>query len=509
MAKTSIGTAALILSANGAALGKGLDSAYKSIQGFKGRVTSAFASLGSGSPAIAAVLGGTKLVGDAIKSIADLSAIGKQAKGLGISSEQFQGLGLAAKRAGIESTEFGDLLGKLQGKIAGGAKGVPEALNAIGLSLGELQGKSGDQQFLMIADAMQKVGAGGEASFAAMKLFEGAGQRLLPVLTQGGDKLRAFIEQQKKLGTVLGDSQMSAVMKAQAAMPKIQAAFEGLWNRIVVAAAPAIEAFAKVFSKILEKAQPVLDWIARAAEAYYAVIGPAIEEVIEAIGYGIQSVGEWAASLFDFGGQWPTVGDVVTGVLRAIGIAGAYAFDVLKAGAGVVVVGLSLLVDAFGLVLRGMKNLLEAGAKLPDSLGGKEFKAAAATVQGWQTKTENAAEGMRKWGAEAVMGFGNSADKVRRWFDALKEKKDEVLDMGPVAEQISAATEQIKSKAAESTIVFGTKEDYSYRVQFEANRQKSEDAVVSAIKQGNEQLKAANRNLETIAGQPTTKLKKL
>ncbi|QEL14149.1 phage tail tape measure protein [Limnoglobus roseus] len=484
----SIGTASLILSANAEKLQSGLDGAYSKISAWKNSVTSNVSKfnvggllgnfgLGKLGVPLAIASGGFKMLGDAVASIKDLSAIGRQAQSLGVSSSAFMALGAAAKKAGLDLPEFGNLLGKMSAKIAIGSEQTSQALGGIGLSLGQLRGMNGADQFLAIADAISKTQNSGTQAAAAMRMFEEAGLRLLPTLQQGGDKLRAFMASQKGMGAALSDDDMGIVQKANAALPKIEAAFTGLWNRVVVAMAPLIEKVGAAVGSLFTKLQPAFDWVARAYTTYSEIALAFYEEVADGISAGISAIADWAAALFDFGGTWPTVGEVVTNVMEFIGKAGAYAFDVLKVGAGAVGIALSLLVDGFGLLVRGIKNLLIVAAELPSSLGGDVFKDAANRVGRFQDGVENAAAGMRAWGVNAITSFGQSAAGVDRFFDKLRNKKKDIdaglADTGA----IMAGIEDKKHKGDDKNgaIIKGSKEDYSINAQIKMEAMKQTD----------------------------------
>lgn len=473
----SIGSASLILSANAQNLQAGLDGAYSKISAWKNSVTANVskldvggllggAGLGKLGGPLAIAAGGLKLFGDAVASVKDLSKIGRQAQSLGVSSEAFMGLGLAAKKAGIELPQFGDLLGKMTAKVAGGGAETEKALESLGLSVGQIRGMNATDQFLAIADGISKTHDAGTQAAAALGLFGRAGLGILPTLQQGGDKLRAFAAEQLKLGAALNGKDMAAVQKANAAIPKIEAAFTGLWNKIVVAMAPIIETVATAVGKVFQFVSPLLDWVARAYTAYAEVAVAVLGEIIDAITEVVSAIAEWVSALFDMGGKWPTIGQVITSVLEFIGKAGAYAFDVLKAGAGLVVVGLSLLVDAFGLVVRALKNVLETASLIPGSVG-EGFKAAAEQAQRFQTGIEGAAAGMRNWGANAVLSFGQSAEGVGRFFDKLRNKKKETdaeLANSPIiAAMDPAKVDKVGKDLKNAAIIQGSKEDYSIR----------------------------------------------
>ncbi|QEL14051.1 phage tail tape measure protein [Limnoglobus roseus] len=474
----SIGTASLILSANAERLQSGLDAAYSKLSSWKNKVSSDVAKLNVGgllgnlglgkiAAPLALATGGFKLFGDAVASVKDLSAIGRQAQTLGVSSEAFMGLGAAAKKSGLELPEFGNLLGKMSAKIAAGGTQTADALGQIGLSVGQLQGMNAADQFYAIAGGISRAEGSGVQAAAAMKLFEEAGLRLLPTLQQGEGKLRAFVAAQRASGAALSDGEMATVQKANAAIPKVEALFTGLWNKVVVAMAPVIETIGTAAGQLITFLAPAFGWVGRAVEGYMAVAAPMVEFLLDGISDIVSAIAEWVEASLGLAGEWPGIADVIGGALRVIGLGGAYTFDALKAGAGGVSVALSLLVDGFALVVRGLKNLIGIAAELPEDLGGAFFKDAYARVEGFQADVEAKAKEMRDWGLKQINGFGDTAAK-------LDAKLNEYKNRAKVADKELAAAGgfakldedkvkggHVKGDEKNGAIIRGSLEDYS------------------------------------------------
>ena len=493
----SLGSASLKLSANAGALTAGLDQAYGRITSFRANAQKSISTLSLGPLAsslpmiggIGALFGaatmGANLFSDAVGRTKELAEIGRDAKSIGIASDQFMGLSAAAKNAGVEQKEFGALLQKSSAKIAGGSADAALALSKIGLSISDLKGMSPDQQFYAIADGLSKVQDSGTKAFVAQKLYEEQGLKLLPVLGKGSEALKSFVEQQKKMGAALGDKDMAAIERAKAAIPKIQGVFDGLFNKVTVAMSPMIVAVGDVFSKILARIQPVFDWIARAAEAYFPIVSAIFSEIVDAVGEALDYVASAFSEVFAMAGGMPSIGEVIQRVFMNMGIAAAYVWDVVKAIGGAFAITGSYAVTAMEAVVKALASVLEVAAKLPESLGGNTFKDAAESARKIGDGMGASATKMEAWGKKQLDGFGGSAKAAEAWFNKLKNKKEEINDIKPPPMADFGPVKYLSAGA----VVQGSKEDITVRAKWETQiktqtEQQRANALLGDIKAG-------------------------
>lgn len=458
-------------------LTSGLDDVYGKLSGFRAATQSAVGGLngaalmgaskwaGPLAAGFVAAAGGAKLFGDAVGSIKDLAAVGRQADAIGIDAGDLQGLAAATK---MSTDDIGKTLTKFTAKMASGGADVKAALGKINVNFADIQGLDATTQFLTIADGIKSITNPSEQAAAALKLFEEEGLKLLPALQKGGDGIEELMDKSLAMGTSLDARSMEAVQRAAQAMPKIEQAFTGVWNRVVVAMAPVIETVANVATKIVAKLQPAFDWVARAADAYFGMLGPILEEVIDGTGAALEWVGGLFTQLFDFGGSIPSIGESITGVFKTVGVGIGYAVDVVKAFGGALGLVASYAVEAFGKAVGVIGDVIELGAKLPDHLGGDMFKEAAKSVQGFGQRAEQTANDIRSWGNRQLDAFGSNAKGVNDWFDKLAIKKAEVTKTEPfkvMAQEVQQTFDKIKLGGA---LERGSKEEYSVRASWES-----------------------------------------
>lgn len=467
----AIGKASLILNTATGKLASGLDSAYAMIAGFKNRIQGAFSSFSLGGLGkLAAVGAGIFGLSKAVESIQSLAEVGKTAERLGVATENLMGLSQAAKEAGVNSEEFVNLLGKVQAKAGEGSADTAAALTLLGTSVVELRKLAPDEQFLRIADGIAKIQNPSQQAALATKLFKESGVKLLPVLRQGSDALRAFIAEQQRLGIALSGVDIAKAMRADESLERLSKTWRGTWQKIIITTAPAMETIGNAFSRILEKLSPVFDWISRAFTAVLDVAIPVFEAVVSALSEVVKGVASWATATLGFAGEWPSIEKVIVGALRAIGIAGAYAWDVFKIGLGAVAFALAHVMVGLNLLTKGIRELIGLLSHLPSGFGGDTFTKAYEEVKSFAADIDRNAMEMRQWGREQMnRSLDQSADQVRRFFDKLAEKPKEVAKQAMKAIGDIAA-QPFKYQGTEAALV-GRKEEYTARVRFEMQSQ--------------------------------------
>ena len=514
MAANSIGNASLRLSASGGELASGLAKAGQGIKqwGDKtqaavagtvtavagkvvGGLSNAKALLSGAGAAIGTYLGGPigTAIGGAVGSAAGgivesifgaiteplerLNVFGgltKQADALGIKSSQFAGLTQQLARVGVEGDAANAVFAKLGKKVSDATHGNAEASASfarLGINAQELSKLPLDEQFKRVADAVALLPPGGEQAAAAMKLFEEAGTKLLPVLQKGGAGIQDFIEQQKKTGAVLSDSQYKAAADAAKAWKDsknaITSVWDGLVNRATLIAAPIVKFLGGVVQKAFSLLTPVFDWLGRAIEKASVILEAVFQVLSIWIDEAVKWISELVTSVFDFGNSWPSIEDVVFSVLKGLTQAIGYVWDTLRAGAGAMAYIVSFLVEGFGHVVEAfkgtIKDLLDLAGELPDQLGGKMFRDSAKNVDQWGNKIKDAGKQMREWGKGQIGGFGDSANKIGTWFDRIKDKTRDAVKQGEKAQEQAAQLQPYKGVDA---AIKGTKEAYSIESKF-------------------------------------------
>ncbi len=428
------------------------------MQGFRAKVQ------GVADGGFATAVGG-RLLGDALDTAKSLADVGRQAKAIGADSAGFMALGQAAQKAGVVEGQFGELLGKFGVKVGGGLLGgdAAKALAQLGIQMDDVAGKPVDQQFLKVAEAISRITeAGLQASFAT-KLFGEQGLKLLPMLKQGEGGLKSFIESQKKMGAALGEGEMLKLEKVRAALPKLEAAFSGAWNKIVGAAAPLLEVIASRVTRLLDNARPFIDGFVHGFEVIARVGGAVLDELAAVFDAFYETVSAWVgestAGLDTFALIEAVVGGIAQGVATVGSIFGEVGRTAAAIGATVLQGWVMILDDVKGVMadlLRGFASIPGISSQIGDD------------IRGW-------ADSLEKTDFSATArDLGEFAD--RNWFDtdrlkqnvqqseqwigrAMRKKKElETPAVIPVVPQLAASE---AGNVLGAALLAGTADEYS------------------------------------------------
>lgn len=172
---------------------KGVGGAVDSLKGAFGGL---LAGIGAGLFASA-----IKEAIDYADSLMDLS------KQTGISVETLGGLGYAARQNGVELEDVAkgtQKLAQYMDDIAGGNEKAMGTFNALGISATNVDGslRPLDETLFNVADRFAALPDGAEKAALAQEIFGKSGAALIPLLTEGGDKLREMVAEYQKYGGV-------------------------------------------------------------------------------------------------------------------------------------------------------------------------------------------------------------------------------------------------------------------------------------------------------------------
>lgn len=490
MSQTAIGKAALILTTDATQAKAGLTDfggqAKKLAADAAAKVGEGAGSggllgklVGAAGPVGAALGAGISMVGGFVEQqtqrIKDLAKVGRQADAVGVASDQYMGLSAALKRVGVEGDQVNTVFARLGHFTQGAAEGntaSAAALERLGLSAGDLAKVPLDQQLLQISTAIAKLPPGAAQASAAMEIFGRGGHQLLPILQQGGDKLQAFVDKQKALGAAVDPAGMKAVQAAAAALPKMQAAWDGLANRVTVAVAPAFQVVFELLSEGFELAMPIFRAVGEYWETWGTIATAVAKEVVGQVRWIVSSVQEWLASLSDVKVEFPTVREIVVAVFRAIGTTAALAWDVIKLGAGAVAVVFGKLVEQGVSVISLFRAVVDLGRDLPDYLKPDGFDGFADSVARVDERVRGLGRDAAAWGAGAVGSFGRSAVEFNAWLDRVMEAGREKVEEAKAealaaTEAVTTAVAMTSAKTDNAALAKGSSAEVTARLRYE------------------------------------------
>lgn len=286
-------------------------------------VSTAFAALGV-SLSAAAFAGGIKSVIDFADSLNDLS------KRTGIAVETLGGLGYAAKQNGVELETVAKGTQKLAQNMAdaaAGGKQTEAAFASIGVQVKNLDGtlKPLDATLFSVADKFASYADGPEKAALATELFGKAGAQLIPLLDEGGEKLRALVDEYQRYGGITTETAQRADLFNDT-LSKIQLISGSLFREIASALLPTLQKLADLFLDAKTKGEG-FSGVAQGIVVVVKGLGIAAIGVVEAFKAVGTSIGAIAAAFGqvisgDFKGALATLklgfGDVTASVSAAI-----------------------------------------------------------------------------------------------------------------------------------------------------------------------------------------------
>ena len=174
------------------------------------------ASLGVGLSTAAAVAGITMLVNK-------LDDIGKHAKRIGVSTDFFQKMAYAAERSGTSISSVETAMKKLfmnTRDLSLGLQTAKDTFGDLGVTMEDLKGKTPEQQFLLVLDAVNKVGDESEKRGLALKAFGRAGLELMPMLND----YAALADKLESSGNIINEDEIRSAEELKDAITDLTTA---------------------------------------------------------------------------------------------------------------------------------------------------------------------------------------------------------------------------------------------------------------------------------------------
>ncbi|ELO5586650.1 phage tail tape measure protein [Escherichia coli] len=237
MAGKSLGTLTIDLVAKVGGFVGGLSQAERASQKWRKQVqddakAAATAFTGFATAASAAAVGvgvaGFNLLKTTSKQITETD---RWAKSLNMSTQSLLAWQYAAEKAGVSGDQMADIFKDIGDKIGDAVLNksgeAVDALNALGLSAKKLAGETPDKQLLSISDALGKINTNAEKT----TILESLGNdlsKLLPLLDQGGEKLRQYMDAAKKFGVAPNDADIEKLVKVNSLFEDMETQVNGV-----------------------------------------------------------------------------------------------------------------------------------------------------------------------------------------------------------------------------------------------------------------------------------------
>ena len=227
-------------------------------------------------------IGGTAAFSGLIKgSLDSANRLGDLSNRLGVTVEGLSRLEYAAKLTGVSSTTLATGMQRAQRRIAEAANGTGEAVKALGelgLSAEKLNQLRPEQQFEVLADALENVPRQSDKVRLAMKLLDSEGVALLQTMKGGSSAIRAMGEESDRTGNTVSTQLAESATAANAAMIKFGGTMTGITNTLISNLGPGLQEAADWFSSVLPNA---LNFSSRAFNGIRATIAYVSARIVE------------------------------------------------------------------------------------------------------------------------------------------------------------------------------------------------------------------------------------
>ena len=181
---------------------------FKSVLGTIGKTTAA-AVTDIGTAAVAA----GKAIWDMANETAAGDKIDKTSQKIGIIAEAYQEWAYVFERSGANVDNLQAGMKTLSGVVADAAAGsasAAEKLNAVGLSIEQLNGLSQEEQLNLVVSALQEMGSGAERTSAATDLLGKSAVDMAAVLNMIAEDTAALKKEAQDYGMVMSNETVAA-----------------------------------------------------------------------------------------------------------------------------------------------------------------------------------------------------------------------------------------------------------------------------------------------------------
>ena len=234
----------------------GMAEASKSAKSMGAKFAKHSKAIGAGMTVAGGVI--TASLGKAVSSFAKTGdQVQKMALKTGVSTEALSELGFAAEQSGTNIETLGKGF-KAQADFLEDAKDglstATDAMDKLGLSLSDLQGKSPEEVFSILGGAIGDIEDPLQKAALANDVFKRSGVELLPMFASGKAGIQALREEAQRLGVSLSQDQANSAAKFTDTMNSLKHSMSGVAIQIGGALVP-------VLNSLIERLTPVISRI--------------------------------------------------------------------------------------------------------------------------------------------------------------------------------------------------------------------------------------------------------
>jgi hypothetical protein len=221
----------------------------------------------------------------------------RMADRLGASTRAFSQLQHAARRTGIAANDFQDIMREMvqrigEAKVEGGEMAV--GFRMIGVNLNRLIQMKPSQQFLTIAQSLNKIQNQSERTAAAAKIFGDEGTRILKLVNRGVDDIQELRREANKLGVSFDKIDAAKALAASRAFAELKAAFRGLFRQLAIKIAPVVNGIIDRINTWIQQNNLIRGSANKMVRTIISGVGSAIDIIKRIVLTGLQAAKAFA-----------------------------------------------------------------------------------------------------------------------------------------------------------------------------------------------------------------------
>ena len=175
----------------------------------------------------------------------------KMAAAFGLTTQQLAGYRLGAELSGVSVGQLDSATTRFIKSIGDAGNGLStpiRALEKLGLTFDDLNGKTTDEQLKLVAERFQGLHGTVEKNTVAMDLFGRSGAKLVKMFEGGAAGLQGFQQEAEALGIAVSELDAKKVEDMNDAFTRSQAAVSGMTTQLTIALAPVLQQMAEDFT---------------------------------------------------------------------------------------------------------------------------------------------------------------------------------------------------------------------------------------------------------------------
>ena len=281
----------------------------------------------------AAVAFGAAIGAAALAGARDIDAAAKSARRLDASIGGFRAIELAADEAGVSLSSLTSDIQTMEREIAsiGKSGNGQRALDALGLSIADLEGLDADEKLATIADRIKALGLSSGETTAVLRDLGVRNREMVLLVGQGGDAIRNARKDIEDYGLAISQVDSDRIETANDAIGRLGLITQYFGQQLAIAVVPTLGEFAQAITDSLRE-------------------GGLLRTMIDGLVGNLDRLSAYAtAAVAMFGVRF--AGAFIAAQVAAFSLSGALLFlrgALIRTGVGALIVGLGEVVYWFG-----------------------------------------------------------------------------------------------------------------------------------------------------------------